>query len=118
MIYRSKYGNKKITVNGETFDSQKEYRRWCELKQLERAGAIKNLKRQVKFELLPAQYCGKNCAERALNYIADFTYIEPLNADRNEFSAVVEDVKGKRTQAYIIKRKLMLYLHGIRIKEI
>ena len=108
---RRKYGNKKITVDGMTFDSKKEYMRWCELKLLERARAISELRRQVEYELLPAQKIGGKVAERAVKYIADFVYVE--NGER-----IVEDTKGVRTADYILKRKLMLYLHGIRIREI
>lgn len=102
----SKYGARKITVGGETFDSKKEYNRWCELKVLERAGVICDLQRQVKYELIPKQE-----GERACSYVADFVY-------RQEGKTVVEDVKGYRTDAYKIKRKLMLAVHGIRIEEI
>ena len=102
----SKYGNRRMTApDGQKFDSVKEYHRWGCLRLLERAGAIKDLKRQVKYELIP-----KQSGERACNYIADFTYIE--NGE-----LVVEDVKGVRTDAYKIKKKLMLWVHGIRIKE-
>jgi hypothetical protein len=102
----SKYGNKKMTApDGQRFDSVKEYHRWGCLRLLERAGVIKDLKRQVKFELIP-----RIGNERACNYIADFTYME--NGE-----LVVEDVKGVRTDAYKIKKKLMLWVHGIRIKE-
>lgn len=102
----SKYGNRRLTApDGQKFDSVKEYHRWGCLRLLERAGAIKDLKRQVKYELIP-----KQPGERACNYIADFTYIE--NGE-----LVVEDVKGMKTDAYKIKKKLMLWVHGIRIKE-
>ena len=102
----SKYKNRRLTApDGQVFDSVKEYHRWGFLRLLERAGAIKDLKRQVKYELIP-----KQSGERACNYIADFTYIE--NGE-----LVVEDVKGVRTDAYKIKKKLMLWVHGIRIKE-
>lgn len=128
---RNKYGNRKITYNGEIYDSVKEYRRHDELKLLERAGVISGLQRQVKFELIPKQ-CeestevfkrGKNkglpkpgkTLEPAVCYIADFVY-------QQDGKQIVEDVKGyKGGGAYAIfsiKRKLMLYLHGIRIKEI
>lgn len=123
---RSKYGSRKVVRDGMTFDSVKEYNRWCELKLLERAGKIRNLKRQDKFVLIPAQHeddtvgarggvkRGKRL-EREISYVADFTYTQ--NGD-----TVVEDVKGyKGGSAYavfVIKRKLMLYIHGIRIKEV
>lgn len=103
----NKYHNRKvITSDGIEHDSQREANRWCELKLLERAGQIQDLQRQVKFELIPKQQ-----GERAVNYIADFTYTE--NGKK-----VVEDTKGMKTKDYIIKRKLMLYIHHIRIKEV
>ena len=103
----NKYHNRKvITSDGIEHDSQREANRWCELKLLERAGQIQDLQRQVKFELIPKQQ-----GERAVNYIADFVYTE--NGKK-----VVEDTKGMKTKDYIIKRKLMLYIHHIRIKEV
>lgn len=107
----SKYHSRKITRDGMTFDSVKEYRRFCELRLIERSGAIADLQRQVKFELIPSQRIGGKVVERACSYIADFVYIE--NGKK-----VVEDTKGFRTPDYIIKRKLMLWVHGIRIKEV
>ena len=116
----------KITVDGETFDSRKEYFRYRELLLLERAGKIKELRRQVRFELIPPQYDpverysqktgkrltdGKKLAERGVYYLADFVYSLP------DGSQVVEDVKGMKTQEYIIKRKLMRQVHGIKILE-
>lgn len=106
----SKYHNKKLTVDGQTFDSGKEYRRFRELCLLERAGQIAGLQRQVKFELLPAQRIDGKVVERACSYVADFVYTE-------DGQQVVEDAKGMRTQEYRLKRKLMLYIHGIRIRE-
>jgi len=104
----NKYGAKKIKdpATGYVFDSKAEFIRWCELRILERAGKISDLKRQVKYELIP-----KQDGERACNYVADFVYID---ADGN---TVVEDTKGVRTDAYRIKKKLMLWVHGIKIKE-
>ena len=119
----NKYGNKKITVGDETFDSSKEYRRFCELKLLQRAGKIKDLQRQVKFVLIPTQREpdvigprggvkeGK-VIEQECAYLADFVYVN----DKGE--TVVEDTKGFKTKDYIIKRKLMLHVHGISIQEI
>ncbi len=109
--YHSKYGAKKVTVNGITFDSKKEANRYRELVLLERAGRLSNLQRQVKFELIPSQKIDGKVAERACTYVADFMYIE--NGKK-----VVEDTKGFKTKDYIIKRKLMLWVHGIRIKEV
>lgn len=120
-----KYSNQKTTIDGITFDSKKEADRYCELCFLQRAGLISNLELQKKFELIPAQYeyferygkngqrlkDGKNCLEQSITYVADFVYTE-------NGKTVVEDTKGMKTKEYIIKRKLMLYIHGIRIKEI
>ena len=106
----SKYYSRKVTRCGETFDSQKEYRRFCELRLLERAGAVTDLRRQVKFELIPAQRVDGKVVERACSYVADFVYTE--NGQQ-----VVEDTKGYRTQEYRLKRKLMLWVHGIQIRE-
>lgn len=118
----SKYRSKKITRDGMTFDSKREYQRWCELRLLERAGKINNLQRQVKFELLPSQRVDGKVVERACHYVADFAYyLAPQNeADKflDLWSYVVEDTKGFKTKDYIIKRKLMLWVHGIRIKEV
>ena len=110
----SKYGAKKVTFDGKTFDSQKEAQRYAELRLLDRGKVISDLKCQVKFELIPNQKDenGK-VIERAVNYIADFVYI-----DKNTGKTVVEDTKGFKTKEYIIKRKLMLWIHNIEIREV
>lgn len=120
-----KYNNKSLSYNGETFDSKKEFNRWQELLLLQSAGYIKNIERQVHFELIPNQYMqvektlksGKTkienkLIERKCEYIADFVY-----EDKNG-NLVVEDTKGFRTKEYIIKRKLMLFIHKIKIQEL
>ena len=107
----TKYKNRKITVNGEVFDSKKEYIRYRELALLEKAGQISDLKRQVKYELIPSQRVNGKVVERACTYVADFVYTE-------NGKTVVEDTKGFRTKDYIIKRKLLLYVHGIQIQEV
>ena len=119
---RAKYHNRKITRDGETFDSRKEFRRYEELQLLQQAGEITNLRRQVKFVLIPTQREPSKIGtrggvkkgkllERECSYIADFVYL--LND-----KVVVEDTKGVRTKDYIIKRKLMLYVHNIRVREV
>lgn len=108
MTEMSKYGNRKVaTTDGIIHDSQKEAARWSQLKLLERAGEITDLQRQVKYELVPPQK-----GERAVFYIADFVY-----TDVRTGNTVVEDTKGFRTKDYIIKRKLLLYFHGLRVTE-
>lgn len=106
-----KYGNRKITVDGMTFDSKREYNRYCELKLMERGKVISNLQTQVEFELIPSQRVNGRVVERPCKYKADFCYTE-------NGKTVVEDTKGFRTKDYIIKRKLMLYVHGIQIREV
>ena len=102
----NKYGAKKVkTFDGQVFDSQKECQRYGVLRLLERAGKIQHLQRQVKYVLIP-----KQDGERACTYIADFVY-------HQDGKLVVEDCKGFRTDSYKIKRKLMLWVHGIKVKE-
>ena len=107
----SKYRNRLTTLDGIVFDSAKEARRFAELRLLERAGAISDLQRQVAFTLIPAQKEGGKTVERAVKYIADFVYKE--NGE-----TVVEDAKGVRTKEYILKRKILLWEFGIRIREV
>lgn len=124
---KNKYHAKKITVDGETFDSQKEYQRWCQLRMLQKAGEIEGLQRQVTYTLIPEQReqskdvfrrgvkAGQpkpgKVLEKAVTYKADFVYFE-------RGREVVEDVKGFKTKDYIIKRKLLLWKYGIRIREV
>lgn len=109
----NKYGNQKVHTFDGTFDSLKEVRRWQELKLLQRSGEIYDLQRQVPFVLIPTQkdHNGK-VIERQTKYIADFTYRD------KDYKLIVEDTKGMRTDVYKIKKKLMLYRHGIRIREV
>lgn len=122
---KSKFSNQKLVVNGMRFDSKKEYERYLQLLDMLKNNEIKSLQRQVEFVLIPHQTekiqkvlkSGKikeeeKLIERRLCYVADFVY-----TDKND-NVIVEDVKGMRTHEYIIKRKLMLYLKGIRIKEL
>jgi hypothetical protein len=127
LSFGRKYKNQKFTIDGITFDSIREAHRYEDLKELQEAGIIQDLKLQVEFILIPTQYApsagvyksGKNkgkqkqgkVLERKCSYIADFVY-------RENGEIVVEDVKGMRTKDYVIKRKLMLYFHGIKIKEV
>lgn len=107
----SKYRNRKITIDGQTFDSKREAQRFQELRILERQGTISDLQTQVTFELIPSQKVAGKVAERAVKYVADFVYTEGGKK-------VVEDVKGVRTKEYVIKRKLMLWRHGIQVQEV
>ena len=108
---RSKYHAKKTTVDGITFDSAREAKRWQELKLLERAGAIRDLRRQVRYELIPAfDVDGKHY--RPATYIADFVY-----TDAKTGKEIVEDVKGVRTPIYRLKAKLFAAKYGVSILE-
>lgn len=108
-----KYRNQKITdPDGTTFDSKAEYRHWCHLLLLQKAGEITELKRQVPFELVPAQVAPDGTKMRATTYIADFTY----RNKKGEF--IVDDPKGASTPEWRIKRKLMLHVHGIWVREV
>lgn len=114
MAKYSKYHSiKSITSDGIEHHSQAEAKRWIQLKLLERAGEIKDLQRQVKYVLIPSQKEGKKTIERECAYIADFVY-----TDLRTGQVVVEDTKGFRTKDYTIKRKLMLWVHKIKVKEV
>lgn len=106
-----KYHNKKVVVDGVKFDSKREAARYQQLKLLERAGSISDLKLQVPFELIPSQRIEGKVIERAWVYVADFVY-------RENGEQIVEDSKGFRTSEYVAKRKAMLFRHNIRIKEV
>lgn len=128
-MQRNKLGNKKTVIDGIIFDSMREAKRYGELKLLLRAGAISDLELQKVYELIPAYYeevetgevykIGKKkgqkktkqrTVEQAVTYAADFVY-------KKDGETIVEDTKGFRTKDYIIKRKLMFHVYGIRIVE-
>ena len=133
---RQKLNNKIVTIDGIKFHSKKEGERYCELKLLQRAGVISELELQKSYELIPAQYetietgeyyqrgdkkgqpkTKQVCIEQSVVYIADFVY-------KQNGQTVVEDVKGFRDTSsatyakYVLKRKMMLWLHGIKIREV
>lgn len=121
---KNKYHAKKVNICGIEFDSKKEGMRWLLLKDMERTGEISDLRRQVPFELLPAIYrdevvhlktkdkVERRLVQRAVHYVADFVYTD------KEGKRHVEDTKGLRLPDYILKKKMMLALKGIEIKEI
>lgn len=135
-VNKTKLNNKSVVIDGITFPSIKEGNRYCELKLLQRAGKISDLEWQKKYSLLPAQYetvetgeyykvgakkgqpkTKQVCVEQAVDYFADFVYKE-------NGQTVVEDVKGYRDPSsapyakFVLKRKMMLYFHGIKIREV
>lgn len=101
----SKYHAKKEVVDGITFASRKEASRYRQLKLLEKAKAIQDLKLQQKFPLIPKSKYG-----REIRYVSDFTYYE-------NGVLVVEDTKGYKTDVYKLKKRLMAEKYGIEIKE-
>lgn len=111
----NKYLNRKVEVDGHVFDSRKEARRFAELRLMEKAGEISGLQTQVPFVLIPNQRDERGrVIERAVTYKADFVY-------NRGGKLVVEDTKGYRDggayNLFVIKRKLMLRVHGIRVEE-
>lgn len=125
----SKYNSRRVSVGGITFDSMREAKRFQELNYLQKVGAISELELQKKYELVPAQYesyerygkrgqrlkDGQKCVEKAVTYVADFVY-------QQGGQTIVEDTKGYRKgtayDVFVIKRKLMLHVHGIRVREV
>jgi hypothetical protein len=103
---RSKYGANKIEVDGIVFDSNREAKRYQELKIMQKAGVIGLLELQVPYGL-------NEGGTHSLQYIADFVYVISKTGEK-----VVEDVKGFRTKEYRKKRRLMKKVHGITIKEV
>jgi len=110
-LKESKYHNKRVTVDGISFQSVKEASRWQELRLMERAGEIVGLKRQLKIEVVP-----KTKLHRARYYLADFVYF-----DKEQGKTIYEDVKGYRKgvayQLFTLKRDVLYWRHGIEVKE-
>lgn len=112
---RRKYGNLKVILDGIEFSSKREARRYAELVLLQKAGLISELSLQPAFELIPKQRRADGKAERACNYVADFSY------RGEDGQLVVEDVKSEITRKnpdYVIKRKLLLKIHGFTLMEV
>lgn len=99
----NKYGNHRTTVNGHSFASKREAKRYQELCLLEKAGHISALECQTRFPL-------KIDGELICTYVADFSYLEGGKT-------VTEDCKGFKTPEYKLKAKLMKAIHGIEILE-
>lgn len=111
---RTKYGAKKTTVDGITFDSKKEARRYQELKTLEKAGEISNLERQPSFKLSCGDRPIRFDSGRQAVYKADFAYW-----DHKQEKRVIEDAKGFRTPEYKLKRAIVHAMHpAVKIIEV
>lgn len=115
-----KYRNRKTTVNGITFDSQKEANEYLRLRELERAGKIRGLKLQPEYTIQEAFTTADGERVRAIRYRADFSYERETAPDCCGFTywlPVVEDVKGFRTKEYELKKKL-ISARGIQVTEV
>jgi CxxC motif-containing protein len=104
--HKSKYGNKKVVVDGIVFDSKREAVHYYRLKLMEKSGLITDLELQPEFEIIPK--IGK---QRATKYRADFAYIQ--GGEKK-----IVDVKGMKTVVYRLKKKLMKHVHNIDIVEV
>ena len=112
MIKRSKYYSKKVIIDGIKFDSKKEGEYYLKLKMLEKANVIKNLELQKEYELQPS-FKLNNKTRRKITYKADFSYITTEDDKLH-----VVDVKGYRTDVYMIKKKMFEYRYGIELEEV
>lgn len=123
MRYKGKFNNRKMTTSDGEFDSKGEWERWLFLKDAARKGQISHLLRQVKYILIPTQYRTEivhlktkdkevqRVAEREITYTADFVY-------EKDGVVVVEDFKGFPNDRWPLKKAMMLYFHGVAIREV
>lgn len=107
----SKYHARRTVLDGMSFDSGAEAARWSQLHLMERAGMVRDIRRQVSFELVPGEAGPDGKRMRPMRYVADFVWTD---SDGREH---VEDVKGVRTEAYKIKKRLMWHILGIAVEE-
>ena len=111
-IGKSKYNNSKVTYQGLTFDSKKEFEYYLILKDKEKRGLVFNIKRQVPLEIQPAFVDKTGVKHRAIIYKADFVYTDRLTGTERYI-----DVKGFKTEVYKLKKKLLAYKNII-IEEV
>jgi len=112
LVGKSKYNNRKITYQGLTFDSKKEFEYYLILKDKEKRGLVFNIKRQVPLEIQPAFTDKTGVKHRAIIYKADFVYTDRLTGTERYI-----DVKGFKTEVYKLKKKLLAYKNII-IEEV
>lgn len=118
---RSKYGNRKVVRDGIKFDSEREAARFGELKVLQSAGNIRNLRLQVNFTLVEGYKTIEGKRIKPMVYRADFVYERATEPDCNGtvyWLREVEDAKGMKTKDYLLKKKLMQDKYGITIREV
>lgn len=134
--FAGKFNNKKMSTPDGEFDSKGEWQRWLWLKEAEKRGEIRDIRRQVKFTLIPTQYRTEivqlktktkkvqRVAEREVTYTADFVYLkfvqkpDVLMGENEYWEQVVEDFKGFPNDRWPLKKAMMLYFHGIAIREV
>jgi hypothetical protein len=109
---RNKYGAIRTELDGRVFDSKAEARRYAQLMAMQQAGQISDLQMQVKIPLLPAQNVNGH-KEKPVDYICDFVYVR-------DGETIHEDTKSSatKTPAFVLKRKMALFFHGIIIREV
>lgn len=120
---KHKFNNKKVSTPDGEFDSKGEWQRWLVLKEAQDKGEISDLRRQVKYILIPTQYKAvevklktktkvvQRVAEHEISYKADFVY------EKNG-ETIVEDYKGYPNDRWPYVKKMMLFFHGIAIREV
>jgi len=108
---KSKYRNQKVTTDEGTFDSKHEYAVWCQLKARQAVGEIEGLQRQVVFELIPSATLDSRKLP-PVRYKADFVY------SIGEVQHVLDAKGGKSLPDYKLKRRLMWWIHGIKVQEV
>lgn len=128
MKKRPKYGNHKVTYMGHTFDSEGEMARFIFLSNRAKEGEISELKTQVEFLLIPPQYKTEikhlktkdkevqRLIERPCSYRADFTYMRDGKLVVEDFKGVSRGRFSTQTPDFKIKKKLLLYVHGIEVE--
>jgi len=110
---KGKFGNEKVYHDGMKFDSKRELRHWLKLVQRQQLGLIRDLQRQVPFELAPKVDLGEKRKKPAMRYVADFVYVDVETGE-----TIVEDAKGFQTPQYRDRKHLMASVHGIVIREV
>lgn len=120
---KHKFNNKKMSTPDGEFDSKGEWKRWLVLKEAQDKGEISDLRRQVKYILIPTQYKAvevklktktkvvQRVAEHEISYKADFVY-------EKDGETIVEDYKGYPNDRWPYVKKMMLFFHGITIREV
>lgn len=110
----SKFRNVPTVLNGIKFSSQLEAERYAELQLLVRSGEARDLRLQVRYELVPAvRFPGARRETTGIDYVADFVYFD---CRRNR--EVIEDAKGMRTRVFLMKRHMLYAKTGIVIEEV